>query len=94
MEKLDIFQSRLGKICKFCWWDLERVSVDAGTLFTSMEFQDKCQTGSVHLTLSAPELQEMNGQVKVTWITLRTIAHSILVYARFLEVYINLCSIP
>ena len=31
----------------------------------------------------------MNGQVEVTRITLRTIAHSIMVYARVLEAYIN-----
>ena len=32
----------------------------------------------------------MNGKVKVTWRTLRTIAHSVMVYARVLEAYINL----
>ena len=31
----------------------------------------------------------MSGQVKVTWRTLRKIAHSLMVYARVLEVYIN-----
>ena len=31
----------------------------------------------------------MNGQVKVTWRTLRTIAHSLMVNARFLEAYIH-----
>ena len=31
----------------------------------------------------------MNGQVKVTWIALRTIAHSFMVHARVLEVYIH-----
>ena len=31
----------------------------------------------------------MNGQVKVTWRTLRTVAHSIMVHARFLEAYIH-----
>ena len=35
MDKLDMFQSRFGKIDQFGWWDLERISVDAGTLFTS-----------------------------------------------------------
>ena len=34
MEKLDMFQSRFGKINKFGWWDLERISADAGTKFT------------------------------------------------------------
>ena len=31
MNKLDIFQSRFGKIDQFGWWDLERISADAGT---------------------------------------------------------------
>ena len=31
----------------------------------------------------------MNGQVKVTWITLRTIAHSLMVLAIVLEAYIH-----
>ena len=31
MDKLDMFQSRSGKIDQFGWWDLERISADAGT---------------------------------------------------------------
>ena len=31
MDKLDMFQSRFGKIDQFGWWDLERISADAGT---------------------------------------------------------------
>ena len=34
MDKLDMFQSRFGKIDQFGWWDLERISADAGTQFT------------------------------------------------------------
>ena len=34
MDKLDMFQSRFGKIDQFGWWDLERISEDAGTQFT------------------------------------------------------------
>ena len=34
MEKLDMFQSRSGKIDEFGWWYLERISADAGTQFT------------------------------------------------------------
>ena len=62
-EKLDMFQSRFGKIDEFGWWDLERISVDAGTQFTLTEFKEECQTHGVHLTLAAPEYQETNGQV-------------------------------
>ena len=41
------------------------------------------------MTLAAPEHQEKNGQIKVTWIMLRTIAHSLMLHARFLEAYIH-----
>ena len=39
--------------------------------------------------LAAPKHQEMNGQVEITWSTLRTLAHSLMVHARFSEVYIH-----
>ena len=35
MDKLDMFQSRFGKIDQFGWWNLEIISSDAGTQFTS-----------------------------------------------------------
>ena len=57
MEKLDMFQSRFGKIDRFGWWDLERISADAGTQSTSTEFKDEFQTHGVSLTLAAPEHQ-------------------------------------
>ena len=38
MDKLDIFQSIFGMIDKFGWWDLEIISADSGTQFTSTEF--------------------------------------------------------
>ena len=52
-------------------------------------FPGKCQTCAVHLTLEALEHQEMNGKAKVTRRTLRKIAQSLMVHARFLESYIN-----
>ena len=42
MDKLDMFQSRFGKIDQFGWWDLERISADAGTQFILKEFKYKC----------------------------------------------------
>ena len=92
MDKLDMFQSRSGIINQFGWWDLERISADAGMQFTLTEFKDECQTRGVRLTLAAPEHQEMNGQVEVTWRTLRTVAHSLMVHARVLEVYTHFAS--
>ena len=41
------------------------------------------------MTLAVPEYQEMNGQVEVTWRTLRTVAHSLMVHARVPEVYVH-----
>ena len=74
------------KIDEFGWWDIERISADAGSQFTSTEFKEECQTHGVHLTLAAPEHQETNRQVEVTWRMLRVIAHSLMVHAKFLEV--------
>ena len=54
MEKLDMFQSRFGKIDQFGWWYLEIISADAGTQFTSTYFKYECQTHGVCLTLAAP----------------------------------------
>ena len=82
MDKLDMFQSRFGKIAQFGWWDLERISADAGTQFTPKDFKEECQTRGVSLTLVAPEHQEMKGQVELTWRTLLTIAYSLMVNAR------------
>ena len=41
------------------------------------------------MTLAALEHQEMNGQVEVTWRTLRTVSHSLMVHARVTEVYVH-----
>ena len=57
MDKLDMFQSRSRKIDEFGWWDLEIISADAGTQFTSTEFKEECQTRRVSLKLEAPEHQ-------------------------------------
>ena len=39
--------------------------------------------------LAATEHQEMNGKVEVTWITLPTVAHSLMVHARVPEAYVH-----
>ena len=41
------------------------------------------------MTLTAPEHQEMNAQVEVTWRTLRKIVHFLMVHARVSEAYIH-----
>ena len=75
LDKLDMFQSRFGKIDQFGWWDLERISADAGTQFNSTEFKEECQICGVRLKLAAPEHQEINGQVEVTWSYNCTLSH-------------------
>ena len=54
MDKLDPFQSRFGKIDKFGWCDINRISADSGSQFTSTDFKEKCQTCGVQLTLAYP----------------------------------------
>ena len=54
MDKLHVFEFIFGKIDKFGWWYLERISAEAATQFTSMEIQEECQTRGVHLTFAAP----------------------------------------
>ena len=54
-----------------------------------MEFKEECQTRGFRLTLAAPEHQDMNGQVEVTWRTLRTVAHALMVHARVPEIYVH-----
>ena len=41
MDKLDMFQSRLGKIDEFGWWYIEIISADAGTRFTLTELKEE-----------------------------------------------------
>ena len=41
------------------------------------------------MALAAPEHQEINGQVEVTWRTLSTVAHALMVHVRVPEVYVH-----
>ena len=41
------------------------------------------------MTLAAPEHQEMNRQVEVIWRTLCVVSHSLMIYARVPEAYVN-----
>ena len=57
MDKPNMFQSRSGKIDEFGWWDLERISADAGTQFNLTYFKEEFQNRGVRLKLAAPEHQ-------------------------------------
>ena len=50
IDKWDMFESRFGKIDGFGCWDLEGISEDSGTQFTSTDFWYKYQTYGVHMT--------------------------------------------
>ena len=52
MDKLNMFQSRFGKIETFGWWDLERISADGGTNFISMDFKEERKTHRFNLMLA------------------------------------------
>ena len=90
MYKLDMFQEISGKVYEFCWWDMEIIQTEDGTQFIYKEFQEGVYVCGVRLALAAPDYQEMNGKVEVTWQTLRTIAHSIMVHTLVSEKYIHL----
>ena len=47
LDKLDMFQSRFGKVDQFVWWDLKIISADAGTQFTLAKFKEECQLRGV-----------------------------------------------
>ena len=49
-----MFKSRFGIIDEFGWWDLEIISEDAGTQFTSTEFKEEFQNNGFSSTLAAP----------------------------------------
>ena len=68
---------------------LKNISADAGAQSTLTNFKEECQTCGVNLTSAAPEYQGMIIQVKLTWRTLRTIAHSLMIHARVSEAYIH-----
>ena len=51
---------------------MERIQNYSGTQFTSKEFQEGLSVHGLHLSFTAPEYQETNGQVEVTWQTLQT----------------------
>ena len=57
MDKItteEVMEYRFGKVDQFGWLDLETISADAGTQFTSTEFKEECQTRGIRLTLVSP----------------------------------------
>ena len=56
---------------------------------TQRSSNNNAKLAEFFLTLAAPEHQEINVQVVVVCRMLRTVAHSLMVHARFLEAYIH-----
>ena len=52
MDKIYMFQSTFGILDEFLWWDLERIQTEAGTQFTSKEFQEYFSVRGVQLKLA------------------------------------------
>ena len=55
MDRLNMFQSRFRKIDELGWWDLEIISADARSQFTSKKFKEEFQTCRVHVALAVAE---------------------------------------
>ena len=53
MDKMDMFQSKSGKIYEFGWWDLEKISADSGKQFTS-PFISWC-SGAANSTINSTQ---------------------------------------
>ena len=85
MDALDVFVAEFGKVDEFGWINIDKVRADAGPQFTSEDFRDGCAVRGVHLTLAAPQHQEMNSIAEAMWKLICTTAHSLMVFARVEE---------
>ena len=84
-----MFQEIFGKVDEFGWWYMQIIQTEAVTQFTSNDFQEGICVRGVRIELAAPDHQEINGQIEVTWKTLQIIVHSIMVHAWFSDEYIH-----
>ena len=57
MDKLYMFQAIFGKLDEFGWWDMEIIKTDAGTQFTSKEFQKGVSVHGLKIALEEPHHQ-------------------------------------
>ena len=68
---------------------MEKIQTDTVIQFSFNEFQGGISVCGLQLSLVAPEHQDTNIQIEVTWQKWRTIAKSIMVHTRVLYKYIN-----
>ncbi len=60
IEALTTFAAEHGLIRGFTFWDIEKIKSDAGTEFTSQEFEQFCEEKRVAVSLAPPKHQEGN----------------------------------
>ena len=68
---------------------MDKIQTDTETQFTSKDFQEGLSVQGVQLKLAAPEHQEINDQVKVTWWKFQIITQSIMVHTQVSDEYIH-----
>jgi transposase InsO family protein len=68
----------------FTFWDIEKIKSDAGTEFTSREFEQFCPDKRVAVSFAPPKHQEGNHFAE----SLRKLAQCMLVHARLHDMYL------
>ena len=62
--------------------DINRIKADAGSQFTSEEFQQACADSRIAVNLAAPKHQEQNSFAESTWKTVQSLSDRIMVHSR------------
>jgi hypothetical protein len=70
------------------FWETEKIKSDAGTEFTSLEFEQFCTDKRIAVSFASPKHQEGNHFAERTWQSLRKLAQCMLVYARLPNMYL------
>ena len=60
---------------------LKKVRTDAGSGFTSKEFQDMCNLRGIRFSFAAPRHQETNGLAERSWRSIRDLAFAMMNHA-------------
>ena len=63
-------------------FDIHRIKSDAGTHFTSAEFQLACADSRIAVSLAAPKHQEQNHYAERSWKSVKILTDKIMVHAR------------
>ncbi len=88
IEAITTFAAEHRLIRGFTFWDIEQIKSDAGTEFTSQEFEQFCAEKRVAVSFAPPKHQEGNHFTERTWQYLRKLAQCMLVHARLPDMYL------